>query len=380
MISAVRGRMIVFTVLLYHVVRIKLIPTDSLKPVWLIGENRGECLKENGYWLYQYCRKMHTNKSVYFVIKPISPFYKNRLKSDTFVVKYGSLKHASIFYKSSVCLYTHTYRDVIYRRLYELFGRQKKLIYLHHGVLGFKKFNTFYQNKKNAMDIFTIGSLLEKDILINQVGVDERRLRVTGYARYDQFNNRSSNTKLQIIYIPTHRNYIKVNFSDSILFERVKSILANGRLLGILGDNDITLKVYLHKEMQPYSDMLSCQNSCVKVIRFGEETPQELISESHLMITDYSSVSWDFFYLGKPVIFYRFDIKKYLKDRDSYIDLYNGTIGDVVFDETQLVETIIRYVKDNFKMKKNHYLYRQKILPNLDHKNCERIYSEIASL
>ncbi|MCP5003999.1 MAG: hypothetical protein GY941_08670 [Planctomycetes bacterium] len=379
-ILGVQGRLITFIVLLFEITLIKLVPHNNCKHIWLIGENRGECLKENGYWFYQYVRNNHNNQTVFFVVKTVSPFYRKQLISDPFVIKYGSFKHAVIFAKATVCLYTHTYRDIMYRRSFELFGTHKRLIYLHHGVLGFKKFNNFYQKNKNIMDLFTVGSLLEKEILIKQECVDEQRIKVTGYARYDQVTNCSSDSQLQIVYIPTHRNYIKKKFVYSQFYEKIQSFLNNNNLLKTLELNNITLKVYLHKEMQHYSDLLDCHGSHVKVIRLGEETPRELISVSHLMITDYSSVSWDFFNLGKPIIFYRFDIDRYLKDRNSYINLYGDIIGDVVFDEQQLMVKIIEYVKNKFQMKKSHIIYRQKILPNFDNRNCERIYKEIITL
>jgi CDP-glycerol glycerophosphotransferase (TagB/SpsB family) len=378
-ISAVQGRLIAFTVLFGHLLITKYFQRSNQKPIWLIGENRGECLQENGYWFYQYC-KNDTDQTVFFVVKSISPYYKNQLKSDPFTIRYGSLKHAVIFAKSTVCLYTHTYKDVMFKKSFERFGTKKKLVYLHHGVLGFKKFNSFYQKSKNLMDIFTVGSLLEKEILMKQAGVDETRIQAIGYARYDHFYNQSSDTQRQIVYIPTHRNYIKNNFGQSLFFKRVVNLLANEQLLGMLKQNNITLKIYLHKEMQPYSHMLSSDKSCIRIVRLGEESPQKLISESNLMITDYSSVSWDFFYLGKPIVFYRFDIEYYLEDRDSYINLYHDIIGDVIFEESQLIKTISNYVNNDFKMEERHSLYRQKIVPNLDHNNCERIYNEIISL
>ena len=177
-----------------------------------------------------------------------------------------------------------------------------------------------------------------------------------------------------------YRNYIKGKFTNSILFHRVKSFLNNKKLLLILKENDIVLKVYLHKEIQPHSDKLICSDSHIKIIKLGEETLQQLLSESHFMITDYSSVSWDFFYLGKPVVFYRFDIEEYTRDRDSYIDLYDDIIGDVIFEEKELITAIIDYINKKFIMKTKYSTYRNEIVPNVDHRNCQRIYNEIIRL
>lgn len=40
---------------------------------------------------------------------------------------------------------------------------------------------------------------------------------------------------------------------------------------------------------------------------------QQLLKESLLLITDYSSVFFDMMYMNKPVIFYQFDENQYRK-------------------------------------------------------------------
>ena len=347
---------------------------------WLIGENRGECLKENGYWFYKYCRENYPEQDVYFVIKEFSPFYQKELSTDPFVIEFGSIKHAKIFSVSSICFYTHTYKDIIYRRIFEVFGKPKQLVYLHHGVFGFKKFNSFYYLHRNDMKIFTVGNNFEKEILVNQAHVDKEKIKVTGYARYDALVDRASTDSLQIVYMPTHRNFIKKDFIKSNFFQRIQSLLKNDCLLELLKYNRIIFKVYLHKEFQKYSNYFSAYDNLIKIIKLGEETPQELISRSHLLITDYSSVSWDFFYLGKPVVFYRFDINEYLRDRNSYLDLKKNIIGDVVYNEEKLISIIENYIDNNFKIRTQNRLFRYKILPNIDKHNRERIYKSVKAL
>ncbi len=375
--TAIIGRMNIFLYLFLNSLLELLSLTNNKNNIWVIGENRGECLKENGYWFYKYCRKNHPDLPVYFIVKKISPYYREEFQFDNNTVKYGSLKHASVFFRSSFCLYTHTYRDVMYRRLFEIFGKKKTLIFLHHGVLGFKKFNKFYHRHRNIMELFTVGSNLEKKILIEQEKVNKYKIKVLGYPRYDHLFNSHHNPTRQIVFIPTHRNYLKGKFTNSLFFHRVSSLVNNPILSDILTENKISLKVCFHKEMQSYIDLITPPVNSITFIKHGEETPQSLISESHLMITDYSSVCWDFFYLGKPVIFYRFDIEDYTKDRDSYIDLYDEIIGDIAFEEENLLELIRDQIENNFKIKNRYSVYRNKISPNIDRNNCMRIYNEV---
>src|SRR5690606_21771068 len=194
--------------------------------------------------------------------------------------------------------------------------------------------------------------------------------------RYDHFFDRSKQSKMQLLYMPTHRNYLKSSAQKSAFLKMAKHFMQNPCLIKALENHDATLNIYLHKELQPFSSFIEPISSRIKVVRLGEETPLELLCDSHLLITDYSSVSWDFFYLGKPVLFYRFDIEKYLNDRDSYMDLREETVGEVLYTEDELVSSILEAIQYNFFLKEKYARYRSNIIPHLDKSNCERIYNE----
>jgi hypothetical protein len=377
-----------FFLLIMHIFLIRKPTSQKPESVWLIGENRGNCIKDNGYFFFQYCRKIYPEKSVYYIINKCSPYYESLSSADSNVIIYGSSKHISIFCKATVSFYTHTYIDLLYKRHFELFGRKKKLVYLHHGVLGFKKFDCFYLNNKNIMDVFIVGNNMEKDILIENIGTNPEKIRVTGYARYDYIKNFSLPPQQQIVYIPTFRNWLlpmskKSNNNDFLTSDfhfRIHSFLNNLDLHRLLKINNIILKFYLHEEFQQYTDLLKSTSCMVLVCPKGAESPSKLISESRLMITDYSSVAWDFFYMNKPVILYRFDKDDFANDRGSYLPLENDIIGNVVYDEYSLIQLISNSIEQNFVLPESFRHTRNKLLPNQDKNNCKRIFSEASKL
>lgn len=174
--------------------------------IWIIGENAGDCLQDNGYYFYKYCREFHPEHPVFFIIKKSSPFF-NTMCTDNHVICYGSYRHIELFFSAQTFFYTHNFKDILYKKLFNFFRRNQKLVYLHHGVLGFKKFDNFYYKNRNAMDIFVVGSELEKNILINQADVEQAKVKAIGYARYDYLKNNI--TSKNILYIPaqTQRKY-----------------------------------------------------------------------------------------------------------------------------------------------------------------------------
>jgi CDP-glycerol glycerophosphotransferase len=67
-----------------------------------------------------------------------------------------------------------------------------------------------------------------------------------------------------------------------------------------------------------------------------------------LLITDYSSVFFDYADLKRPMLFYMYDLEEYQgKMRDFYIDL-NTLPGDIVTEEEELLEKISQMDYENF--------------------------------
>lgn len=72
-----------------------------------------------------------------------------------------------------------------------------------------------------------------------------------------------------------------------------------------------------------------------------EET-SELIVASDILITDYSSIMFDFALLNKPVFIYTTDYEKYAKERGLYFNLKESGLS-VFEDDTELLEYIQQY-------------------------------------
>ena len=122
----------------------------------------------------------------------------------------------------------------------------------------------------------------------------------------------------------------------------------------------------------------TCPN--IQPIAFGQESVQRMLKESHLLITDYSSISWDFFYLDKPVIFYQFDSEDYLTYRGSYLDIEKDVFGDRVISMQSLRDRIQYYIDNNFKIEDKYKAIKPIYFKYSDKSNCKRIYHEIMKL
>ena len=93
------------------------------------------------------------------------------------------------------------------------------------------------------------------------------------------------------------------------------------------------------------------------------------------MITDYSSVFFDFAYIKKPIIYYHpHDDYHYEK---SYFDYETMGFGDVITEENELINKINEYILNNCVMEKKYKENVDKFFKYNDNKNCERVYEWI---
>jgi CDP-glycerol glycerophosphotransferase (TagB/SpsB family) len=96
-----------------------------------------------------------------------------------------------------------------------------------------------------------------------------------------------------------------------------------------------------------------------------------------LLITDYSSVCWDVFYQGKPVIFYQFDTEQYNEAHGSYIDLETDLFGDRVEKQEELFAVMEEYIQNGFTLKEKYQKMRPDCYKYIDKNNSQRICEEI---
>ena len=62
---------------------------------------------------------------------------------------------------------------------------------------------------------------------------------------------------------------------------------------------------------------------------------------SDVLVTDYSSVFFDYANLNRPMYFYMFDLEEYADElRGFYFDIYEVMPGDIIQDEEQLLADI----------------------------------------
>ena len=98
-----------------------------------------------------------------------------------------------------------------------------------------------------------------------------------------------------------------------------------------------------------------------------------------LLITDFSSVFFDFAYMQKPVLYYQFDEEEYRASHyaQGYFDYRRDGFGEVVTEETELLELLEQYLENDCSLKPEYRQRTEGFFTLHDMHNCERIYNEI---
>lgn len=351
------------------------------KRVWIICE-RGDDARDNGYWMFRYLSTEHNYVNQYYLINKKSADY-NKISKFGKVVKYKSFKHWLLYCAAEVRMTTHLAAFAPGNFIGEFFKHHKQKgvnVFLQHGITHNEFPSTYY--KYNGSDLFICGAKNEFDFISNNCGYPSGNVVYTGFARFDSLHN--FETKKQILIMPTWRQFLYNNtceeFETSSYFQHWSSVLKNEKLHNFCFENNICIVFYPHFSLQHFvSCFKKLENDVVRVADFDHFDVQELLKESATLVTDYSSIFFDFAYMRKPEILYQFDEDEFYGKhyKRSYFNHRKDGFGMVCCKENELISELINICERNFKLET---LYKNRIdlfFSIYDDNNCERIYQAI---
>jgi len=241
-------------------------------------------------------------------------------------------------------------------------------ISLTHGVNYFKSylFKSYYGNMRyNKIVISSSEKIIS--LAINN-GWKEKDLIKICLPKWDLFDKtkrkKSKNNDKSIFFFFTWRIWkpnIKVDEKlNSEYFKNIKELMNNEKLLNSLKQNGITLYFCLHHMLEIYKDMLNFSNN--NVIFINQNQIMNCIINSNMLVTDFSSIIFEFMYQKKPFVMFIPDSNDpnidsfYIQNYYELIkQLKEGSIDfmNKYFSINQVVDKIIYYINNNFKVEKN---------------------------
>ena len=167
-----------------------------------------------------------------------------------------------------------------------------------------------------------------------------------------------------------------------LFFKNIINLLQNETLNKFLKIKDIKMSVYIHQLMHEYFDKFNDVKfeENINILPKDAEITKEIM-KSNMLITDYSSIAYDYLYMDMPILFYQFDKDEYEEKIGSYIDLNNDLFGEVAYTTEECVEKIVKIINNDFKhledISKKVEKIKPKYLEYTDKSNSKRVYKLI---
>ncbi len=177
------------------------------------------------------------------------------------------------------------------------------------------------------------------------------------------------NGKKLIIYMPTFRDKAGESFIlNSIDLKKLEEFLTRENSIFIL-----KLHYYLNSGMIKESKNIIQYDSKLDIY--------PLLLLSNVLVTDYSSVFFDYLFLNRPIVFYVFDVDYYRKnDRGFYLDIEEIAPGPVVKDFQELLNELSKALKNNNYFALERQMLLRKAFKFVDDKASDRIILELQKL
>lgn len=179
-----------------------------------------------------------------------------------------------------------------------------------------------------------------------------------------------------ILYMPTHRNFGKLDTDINLVFDfqRLEEFCKETGYIFVV-------KRHMYSSGQ-------IPDSFEHIIDISKESydPQFLLKYADILLTDYSSCYTDYLFLNRPVLFYCYDLKDYLqKSNEMYFNYFDVTPGPKVEDFNSLLQELKKAMKDPglFEAERKRVLnifYSKENQQEVLHKQVDYIYKHILKI
>ena len=345
---------------------------------YVLGGHAGELFEDNGKAFYEFlCDRSDISGEniIWYTAVSISDksINTNRI---------GSFKGYYDYFTAKCALYTHSSSTDIAPLAFHLKFGQPIRVFLDHGIDGLKKIG--WTSKIEPADGYVVASNTGQKIKEKYWHLNPTLIINTGLARYDRLYDIAISQKSEIkriLYLPTWREWDygmkHEEFVNTDYFKQIVAFLGDFKLQQMLKTNDALLHVELHPFCEAYLPDFQRQIDKVANIELSIGNISTEITKCDALVTDYSSVSWDFLYQNKPTIFYQFDQVRYLSDRGSYLNFERELFGPVAKDVRTVTELVSECLQGKVKVPTK---LRKKYFSHIDSQNCERIFEVVTEL
>ncbi|KAA0776565.1 glycerophosphotransferase [Bacillus sp. BB51/4] len=385
---------------IFNILKLPLYILSSLIPkksnLIVLGSSKGQHFADNSKYLYLYLKDIEEKKvnelDFYWITK--NKELANKYSSDKRFIYGYTLKGMYVLLRARIAILTHSIEDLPSY----LMGR-KKIIQLWHGTplkkIGYDADSWNERGKiKNSLkkainklfpymdymkcNYLVVASDQVKDSFETAFKISKDKMITLGQPRNDLFEegkvvdaeSRLAGYQKIISWLPTHRG-----FSDYTIVDLLKDYKFNeAKINEFLKKKKYLLVIKPHfVEKGELSKYLKGSSN---ILVYDEADPYPLLTKSEILITDYSSIFFDYMLTDKKIIFAPFDYEFYTKKvANLYYDYKDIVCGDICLDWEEICDHLDSNGENSTK-----YKSIKRIFNKYDFGNCERVYEFIKKI
>ncbi|MBS4206711.1 CDP-glycerol glycerophosphotransferase family protein [Bacillus sp. FJAT-50079] len=365
----------------------------------VLGSTRGHEISDNAKYLFLYLKEKERGSIDYFFLTKNRDIYKKALlKNEQRILYIYTVKGIYTLIRAKHILLTHALEDLI---PFLLGG--KYIHQLWHGSplkkIGFDADNWEKSKLKDTVKktIYTIfpytnymycnklyvSSDSLKNVMSSAFNLNKSDIISLGQPRNDFLLNKKilPNSALELIsgkydkvisWLPTHRGF-SGKTAEHLLHEyKFNKSLFNEFLVR----NNYLFIIKPH--FVERADLENYLSDCSNILIYEEIDPYPLLLETDVLITDYSSVLFDYLHLNKQAIFTPFDFEFYTNEiAELYFEYEDIAYGPICHDWIEVLE--VMKINDQLNYKDKIEVLKQKYGKE-DINSCSKIIDYVSNL
>jgi hypothetical protein len=330
-------------------------PPHGMRDAWVFMD-RVDAGGDNGEAFCRWVRERHPEVDAWFVLDPASPDWP-RLEREGFrLVAHGSDEHAALTRHARFLLSSHARSEHVQPFGPDAPAPRWRFVFLQHGVAT-GDMSRWLNQRDIALVLATAGP--EHDAFAGEstyrltpsevVHVPMPRLHELSAAA------REAGAPHRLLVAPTWRRELAARFSDAPLAERQQAPYVR-HWTGVLGSDDLHRVAEQHGlrvTFVPHPNARELFTGLVTDERVDVVSPDEtpyraLLATSAVLVTDYSSITFDLAWLGRPTVYLQHDRDEFYGGRHnvrtgwfSYEDDGFGPVTHDVAGTVQGVEEVL---------------------------------------
>lgn len=352
---------------------------------WLICD-REFYADDNGEHLYRFIQQNHPEIKAYFLLNKNSRDWPRLTGYGFDLIAFGSKEHKEALKYCSKLVSSQADNHIV-----NCFGEhtdwRKKFVFLQHGVT-MNDLSSWLSTKNISLLITSTRS--EYNYFVSQAkryNLSPNSIKLLGMPRHDYLLKLSKKKKV-ILIAPTWRKYLGYLEDEQLLSDKFlvhwREFFNSQELECLSKTYGYDVVFYPHPLLRTYIKFLNVP-SYIKLNDCVTCSIQNLLATAAILITDYSSLSFEMGLLIKPVLYYQFDYKETFMSgshtmKVGYFSYIRDGFGDVAITQDHLFMCLQKWLEKDCLVQGKLYERMLNSFEFRDQKNCQRVFDAILRL